>query len=266
MKRTLGAAVIGMALLGGMLGCTTTTTTTTTRGANSDHKSSSADAASVNVQLGVDYLRQGQLALAQTKLERALKEDSHNPDAHGALALLDERLGKVDEADREYRRALVLSRHSPSMLNNYAVYLCSHARPDEGVRYFEEAATNPLYSTPWAAYTNAGVCLRAGHRDQDAMVRFNRALQANPAYAEAAYQASDLDFSMQRDTQARERIDAFLMSNPATPDLLLLGWRIAQAQADIGGHSKYAYRLMHEFPKSQQTHAVQVATARAGSG
>src|SRR6185312_4515108 len=174
--------------------------------------------------------KQGNLALAQTKLMRALDEDSHLAEAHGAMALLDERLGKVKDADREYRRALRLSNDSPAMQNNYAVYLCSHGRPDEGVGYFEKAASNPLYQTPWAAFTNAGVCLHSVHRDAEAMQRFLQAMQSNPHYADAVLQASNLDFLQQHYAMARARIDAYLRGNSATADLLLLGWRVAGAQ------------------------------------
>ena len=102
------------------------------------------------------------------------------------MALLDERLGKPKDADREYRRRC-RSRIGPrAMLNSYGVYLCSHGRADEGVRHLEEAAANPLYRTPWAAYTNAGVCLQGAHRETEAMAQFERALQSNPGFAEAA--------------------------------------------------------------------------------
>src|SRR5579863_6055820 len=151
-------------------------------------------AAKINMQLGLGYLQEGNLPIAKEKLERARSMDPHNPEIHGAMALLDERLGKDKEADKEFRTALDLDSHDPAMLNNYAVFLCSHERADEGVKYFEQAATNPLYPTPWAAYTNAGVCMRAVHRDAEAAQRFARALRANPAYSEAVYQASDLDF------------------------------------------------------------------------
>jgi type IV pilus assembly protein PilF len=142
------------------------------------------------------------------------------------------------------------------MLNNYAVFLCSHERADEGVRYFEQAATNPLYRTPWAAYTNAGVCLRAAHRDADAAQRFARALRSNPAYSEAVFQASDLDFQQQKLADARFRIDVFMLTNPATPDLLLLAYRIAQVQKDATAQQRYAIRLSKEFPNSDQAHAL----------
>jgi type IV pilus assembly protein PilF len=223
-----------------------------------------SQAAAVNLQLGVGYLQQGNLNYAKEKLERALSEDAKNPEIHSALGLLDERLGKDKEADREYRTSLSLAPHDPSLLNNYAVFLCSHDRAPEGVRYFEEAATNPLYRSPWAAYTNAGVCFRQAKRETDAAQLFVRALQSNPSYAEAVYQASDLDFTQQKYAAARLRIDFFLTNNPPTPDLLLLGWRLAQAQQDTAGAFNYAQRLAREFPGSEQARALAASLANRG--
>lgn len=223
-----------------------------------------AAAARVNMQLGLGYLQEGNLPIAKEKLERAASIDPNLPEIHGAMALLDQRLGKDKEADKEFRASLQLDPHDPSMLNNYAVFLCSHGRPEEGVRYFEQAAANPLYPTPWAAYTNGGVCMRAAHRDAEAAPRFDRALRSNPSYGEAVFQASDLDFSAKRYADARLRIDAFLLRNNASPDLLLLAWRIAQAQDDVPAQKKYAARLGLEFPNSEQARAVAAVRANPG--
>ena len=135
------------------------------------------------------------------------------------------------------------------MLNNYAVYLCSHGRAPEGVHNFELAAANPLYRSPWAAYTNAGVCQRQAHHESEAAQLFARALQSNPAYAEAVFQASDLDLTQQKYAVARLRVDFFLTNNPATPDLLLLGWRIAQAQADAAGRGALCAAAVQRVPE-----------------
>jgi type IV pilus assembly protein PilF len=150
------------------------------------------------------------------------------------------------------------------MLNNYAVYLCSHDRAAEGVRNFEEAAANPLYRSPWAAFTNAGVCLRQAHRENEAAQLFTRALRSNPSYAEAVFQASDLDLAQQKYAAARLRLDFFLTNNSATPDLLLLGWRIAKAQNDAAAAAGYALRLAREFPNSDQSHALSASLANPG--
>jgi type IV pilus assembly protein PilF len=219
-------------------------------------QSQRAAAARANMTLGLGYLQQGNLPIAKEKLDKARSEDPTLPDLHGAMALLDQRLGKDKEADKEFREALKIDSHDPAMLNNYAVFLCSHGKPDPGVRYFEEAAANPLYTTPWAAYTNAGVCLRAAHRDAEAGPRFDRALQSNPAYAEAVFQAADLNLQQQKYADARFRIDLYLLRNPGTPDLLLLGWRVAQAQHDTEAQQKFAARLAQEFPNSEQSRAL----------
>ena len=221
-------------------------------------------AAQANLQLGVGYLQQGNLALAKTKLERANEENPHSAEIHAALGLLDERIGKDKDADQEYRTALSLSSQDPAMLNNYAVYLCSHGRAAEGVHNFEAAANNALYRSPWAAYTNAGVCQRQAHHENEAADLFARAIRSNPSYSEAVFQASDLDLSQQKYGSARLRLDFFLTNNSATPDLLLLGWRIAQAQQDAAGAARYAQRLAKEFPASEQSRSLAANQANPG--
>ncbi|HWW20365.1 MAG TPA: type IV pilus biogenesis/stability protein PilW [Steroidobacteraceae bacterium] len=262
MKRMLLSVVSGLALAS----CHSTPTVNPSVGSNANPgrpttsggptQTQRAAAARANMTLGLGYLQQGNLPIAKEKLDKARSEDPDLPDIHGAMALLDERLGKDKEADKEFRAALKIDPHDPAMLNNYAVFLCSHGKPDEGVRNFEQAASNPLYSTPWAAYTNAGVCLRAAHRDAEARPRFDRALRSNPAYSEAVFQSADLDLQQQKYPEARFLIDLFLLRNPATPDLLLLAWRVAQAQNDPTAQQKYAARLAQEFPNSEQSRAL----------
>jgi type IV pilus assembly protein PilF len=224
--------------------------------ASAQRAHSSKDAASYNVQLGVAYLNQGEIALAKDKLDRAYAEDPSSPDVHSARAMLFARLGDPDKADSEFRTALRLAPHDPQVVNNYAVYLCQHGRTDEGVKRFEEAAHNALYRTPEAAYTNAGVCLHAAKRDEEARANFGRALQVRPSFAEAAYQLTDLEFQRGELAPARAGIDAFIGSYDATADLLLLAVRVARAQGDKVAAQRYARRLQLDFPGTDQARAL----------
>ena len=149
-----------------------------------------------------------------------------------------------------------LAPHDPRMVNNYAVYLCENGRTDEGVKRFLEAARNPLYPTPEAAYTNAGVCLHAAKRDAEARENFTRALQVKPSFAEAAFQLANLQFERGELAPARAGIDAYIGSFDATPDLLLLGVRIARAQHDRVAEQRYARRLQLDFPGTDQARAL----------
>jgi type IV pilus assembly protein PilF len=202
------------------------------------------------------YLQRGDLAVAKEKLERAEKQNPRDPNVHSALALLYERLGKPEQVDAHYRTAARLAPQNPDILNNYAVFLCKNGRTEEGVKRFLEAARNPLYRTPEAAYTNVGVCLRKANRLDEADNNFKRALQVRPNFAEAAYQLSDLQFGRGQLSDARTRVDQYLAAFNATPDLLLLGVRTAHALGDRLAAEKYARRLRVEFPGSQQVRAL----------
>lgn len=222
------------------------------------------DAAVYNTQLGINYMHQNELAVAKDKLDRAVKQDPNYAPAHSARAMLYDRLGNSEVADSEFRTALRLSPHDPDMINNYAVYLCQNGRTDEGVKKFQEAAANALYRTPEAAYTNAGVCLRAAKRDEEARALFVKALQARPSYGEAAYQLANLQFQHKELTQARGLIDAFLGNFPQTADLLLLGVRVARAQGDQPGSVKFARKLQLDFPGSDQARSLSAADHPSG--
>jgi len=248
--RSLRAAsflLIGVAALA-LAACSSTSGT--------KRKREKGDASNYNMQLGMAYLNQGDLGLAKEKLDRAVKENPRDPNVHSAMAMLQDRLGHPEQVDKEFKEALDLGPRSPDILNNYAVYLCRTGRTDEGVKSFEEAAHNALYRTPEAAYTNAGVCLRGAKRDTQAAMSFQRALQVKPNFAEAAYQLADLDFQRDEVQNARETIDRFISSFEATPDLLLLGVRIARKQADRLAEERFARKLRLDFPASDQARAL----------
>ena len=221
-----------------------------------DRAKKKGDASNYNMQLGMAYLNQGDLGLAKEKLDRAVAENPGDPNVHSAMAMLQDRLGRPDQADKEFKAALNLGPRSPDVLNNYAVYLCRSGRVDEGVKAFDEAAHNALYRTPEAAYTNAGVCLRGAKRDTQAAMNFQRALRIKPNFAEAAYQLADLDFRRGEVQSARETVDQFVSSYEPTADLLLIGVQVARKQGDRVAEEKFARKLRMDFPSSDQTRAL----------
>ncbi len=251
MALTLGACV------------STTSTSTNVFGVNKTVMETSqqkeqkrVEAARINVELGMAYMKEGNLAVAKEKLDQAMKEDPGMPAVHSTIALLYDRLNQPAQADEEFRAALRLAPQDPDTLNNYAIYLCRIGRTDEGVKYFLSAATNPLYATPAAAYTNAGVCLRAAKRYDQATQQFQKALTALPNFAEAAFQLVDTDFQRGQLTAARTQLDRYLSFFDATPDLLLIGVRIARAQGDRLAAERFSRKLRIDFPGSDQARVL----------
>lgn len=218
--------------------------------------SNSENAAEFNVQLGIAYLQQGNLTLAQEKLERALEQNSRDPNVHTALGLLNDRLDRTRDADDHFRTALRLAPRDPDVLNNYAVYLCKRGRHDEGVKRFQEVANNRLYRTPEAAYTNAGVCQQSAQRFEAAEQLYRRALAVRPNYAEGAWQLGNLLLQLGRPADAKTHVDSYLVNFSASADLLLLGVQASRATGDVRAEERFARRLKVDFPDSAQARSL----------
>lgn len=214
------------------------------------------DAARANLQLGVAYLKQGNLPLAKEKLERSEKQDSSVAEVHSSLAFLYERLGRKPDAERQYAAARRMAPDSGEIANTYAVFLCSNGKYDAGIREFEAAAKNPLYGTPWAALTNAGICHRSAKRDAEALPYLQQAIQLRPNYSEAVTELADAQLTLGRAPDASETVSRYLALGLASPDVLLVGLRIAQARGDTPTVTNYARRLRRDFPNSAQTRAL----------
>jgi type IV pilus assembly protein PilF len=259
MKHAAFALVVTAGAL--LAACSTTHTGGRTLSSN---ETESEKAGMLNKQLGTVYLRQGNLALAKEKLERAEKYNPKDPEVHSVLALLYERLDIPKEVDAHYKTAIRLAPGNPQISNNYAVYLCQHGRTEEGVKRFLDVAHNPLYRTPETAYTNAGVCLRAAKKLDDAATSFGRALQINPNNSEAVYQMADLCMERGQLVQGRDLVDKYLTTNEATADLLLLGVRLARGLSDRVAEEKYTRRLRVEFPGSEQLRALSEQKRNSG--
>ena len=102
------------------------------------------EAARLNTQLGIDYMRKGYFELALEKLERAVDQNEDNAVAHSALAYLYSRNGEIKKADKHYRRAIALDKDNPDTHNNYGGFLCAQNRREDGEKHLLIAAQNAL--------------------------------------------------------------------------------------------------------------------------
>ncbi|MGC4028708.1 MAG: type IV pilus biogenesis/stability protein PilW [Steroidobacteraceae bacterium] len=211
------------------------------------------EAARANVQLGVAYMQQGNLQLAREKLLRAEQQDPRSVELQMAMAFLNERLGRPEEAERHYRTAQRLAPRSADVANNYAVFLCTAGRADQALPLFETAARDPLYRTPWAALTNAAVCLRSARRNADAVALLERAIALRPDFSEAVMQLADVQLELGNADQAAAVVNRYLGIGRSSPDVLLVGVRAAIARGDRPATDEYARRLRRDYPDSTQT-------------
>jgi type IV pilus assembly protein PilF len=224
-------------------------------------------AAESNMQLGVGYLRQGNLQAAQEKLERAVEQDPKLVEARLALGLVYERLDDPVEAEATYKRAVQVAGDDPDALNAYAAFLCRvEGRRDDALKYFDRAAEIPLskkYVNRAVIYTNAGVCLKPV--DLERSEEYLRlALRTDPRYREALLQMADVAHQRENNLQARAFLERYLAVGRATPAVLWLGVQIEQSNGDVAAAADYAKQLKQDFPASVETRLLLEQERNAG--
>lgn len=210
------------------------------------------EAARINLQMGTEYARKGEYALAIEKLERALKEDPDLTEAHSTIAYVYAGQGQNELAERHYRKALSLDADDANVRNNFGVFLCAHGKPVEAQRYFVEAANNKTYPTPAAAWTNAGVCARRQPDLEAAERYFREALNVNPQFPDALAQMVWISYQKKDYLRCRGFLQRYDAVAAPTAETLWIGAMNERQLGDIEAARNYGSRLKREFPESEQ--------------
>ena len=205
-------------------------------------------ASSINVELGVGYMRQNNLELANEKLLKALRQDSQSVRAHYIYAMLQDRLQQFDVAEQYYQLALGIDSSNSEANNNYGAFLCRSGRELESERYFLTALENPLYSTPEYAYTNAAVCLLKVNSRNQAKVYLRKALAAKSDFAAALLPLSEILYEEGDNTNARVFLRRLHRASESTARSL---WLAIRNEIEIGGaDSGEVQRLADELQQN----------------
>jgi len=210
-------------------------------------------AADVNVNMGVEYMRRGQLKVALKKLHKALQLEPDNVLAHNAIAVLYERLQQTEQAKIHYKLALKYNPSDPSSNNNYGNFMCRTQGIEQAEPYFLKALAHPLYKTPELAYTNAGMCAMRAKQYQKSHKYFEQALQSSPRFVKAVYQMAELK-QQQGDSQTANRyLERYLTMAKQNAESLWLGIRIAHTLQQRDREASYRLLLRNGYPDSKQT-------------
>ncbi len=208
------------------------------------------------VNLGVEYMQQGQRELALSKLQHALELDPNSASAHNAIAILYAQLGQTDLAGQHYQQAVSLDPQDSGAHNNYGQFLCSHNELAKADEQFLLALKNPLYETPAFAYENAGLCALRVPDVAKAEQYFRSALQSNPKAATSLYQMALIQFNKQDYLSARAYLQRYSSSSKPNAQGLWLGIRVEQVLGDKNAESSYALALRSNFPDSEEAHRL----------
>ncbi|MCG7947940.1 MAG: type IV pilus biogenesis/stability protein PilW [Candidatus Thiodiazotropha taylori] len=231
-------------------GCATQQKSVDTTGSLGREKRNSP--AKIYVDMGIEYMRDGQSAVALKKLKKAIKVDDDYPQAHNVIAILYERLGNQELAGFHYEEAIKLDGQDPYIRNARGSFYCKQGRLEDAEFDFQRALSNPLYPTPWVALTNAGLCRERAGDQSKAENYYRRALTANPRYATALYQMAELSLEQQKDLSARAYLERYHGESRPSAASLLLGIKIEKRLKDLAKADEYRGKLFAEFPDAPE--------------
>jgi type IV pilus assembly protein PilF len=100
--------------------------------------------AKAHTDLGMLYLREGQLNVALDEARKAIEADSSYPLAYNLHGLVQMYLNDERAAEESLTRALQLAPSDPEINNNLGWFLCQAGRQKASIKYFEAASKNTL--------------------------------------------------------------------------------------------------------------------------
>lgn len=214
--------------------------------------------AKAHTDLGAAYFQQKQYDIALEEFTLAANIDPSFGSAYNGLGLVNAALKQDVDADRYFKKAIDLAPTNSEAHNNYGNFLCSRGRYQESIAEYLTAVKNPLYTTPAAAYTNAGICARRGGMDEQAVEYLQQALNIEPLSASAAHELALIQFKQNKAAEAYATLSPSLEMRP-TPKVLYLGMKLAQVLGKREEARTYQKALFRNYPNSKQTQALKKA-------
>lgn len=208
--------------------------------------------AKAHAELGMVYLREGRLNVALDEARIAIDSDPSYPLGYNLLGLVQMYLKDNRAAEDNFGRALQLAPSDPEVNNNYGWFLCQTERERQSFGYFDTATRSQLYPTPTKPLTNAGICALAAQDDKLAESYLLRALQADPANAEAQLLLADIAFRTGRLNEAKMRLTEIHRAIEPSPQTAWLGLRLERKLGDREAEAHYAAQLRRKFQDSRE--------------
>lgn len=208
--------------------------------------------AKAHTDLGMMYLREGQLNIAINEARTAVAADSTYALAYNLLGLVQMYLEENRAAEESFARALQIAPNDPEINNNFGWFLCQTKRERQSIEYFVAAAKSSLYTTPTKPLTNAAVCSTSMGDDKGGEEFALKALRADPQNNDARFLLTDLYFRTGRYIDARLRLAELHRTQEVTAQSAWLGFRIERKLGDRQAEAQYASSIRRNFRESRE--------------
>ncbi len=243
MKRhRIGSGVLAPLLVGLLgLGCAST---------DGDKKEQLARRAASHYDMGVDYLKSGNSAMALRELQAALAVDEKLPRAHHAMAEAYRLTGRTAEAEKHLARALALQPDFQGARLSLSALYIQMERFEDAIRESRILVDDPTFPAPWRALNNAGWAEHRLGRSADARKSLVMALDMKPNYWPALLNLGILESKENRRAEAIERFTQVLAARPGPSAEAEANYRMAEVYVSLGDRDRAISHLSTVIEKN----------------
>lgn len=213
--------------------------------------------ARLHTELAAQYYERGSMGVALDELRAATAADQTYAPAYGLFGLVYTELREKGLAQENFQRALRLSPTDPNINHNYGWFLCQNGNEPEAIKYFMQAVSNPLYTSPWRSYSAAGQCSMKANNAKEAEDFFQRALKLDPDEPASLLKLGEIRHRQGQEDEARRLVARHNKLVSPTAESLWLALRIERRLGQRVAEQSYANQLRRRFPGSPEYQMLQ---------
>jgi type IV pilus assembly protein PilF len=167
--------------------------------------------------MGDRLMQEGQPDAALQEWLEAAKEDPENAELQNAIGIAYRNLRDLDKAIYHFLKALRLKPNYPEAENNLGTVYLMKKQWDKAITSFEKAALNPLYRSPYVAYTNLGYAYHELGEYEKAIEYYGKAISRFVKYSPAYLNMGLSLEALGRTKEAEEAYRSALHYAPGDP-------------------------------------------------
>lgn len=207
------------------------------------------------IQLGYNYIAEGNTERGRVSLLKALELDENASEAHALLAYTFQLDAETAIADKHYKRAIKSNPKDAKSRSLYANFLYQEKRYKEAADNLEVILEDEYYPSRAQVFENLGFCYVQLNMNDKAVAAFIRAFAINDQLPRATlslatiyYEAKNIKESKYYYTRYSKLVS--LRRAEETPQSLWLGVSIANSSGDKNTAASLGLRLKNYFPDS----------------
>ena len=208
------------------------------------------------VQLGLNYLSNGNRDQARFNLVRALEIAPNSIEANNAIALLYESESEFALAEKHYKNAIKRDKTFTQARNNYARFLYRQDRYKEARKQYQLVSEDVNYRLRPQGFIGLALSEKSLGNSQAAEAALARSYSLNPGNGSAILELAQLELDRGDYLSSKEYLDRFDDLGQPSPRSLSIGLQLADKFGLESTRESYSMALKNMYPDSREARTL----------